>query len=321
MLRNSDFGLRTSACAGPRALFIINPAAGANRAQARWAAFEPHLRKNGIQAERVFTSSPIETTDLARKAAPDHDLLVAVGGDGTVSDVAHGILSSQATCTSLAIVPFGTGNDLAKVLGIRSDADAIRSFTSGPANTIDVLQVHCQRNGRATLRYALLFAGVGIISAALKQTTHELKRVLGQRLAYPAGLLRALWAYHSPLMSVTCDEQVLQRRFLYVGASNTAIAGGGMKIAPDAKIDDGLLNVNLVEAVGRWGALLQLRRVCRGRHTGHPHVRYLTARRLEIVAPADLEVAADGDLIGYTPARVLVQPKALRVFVPPKIGN
>jgi diacylglycerol kinase (ATP) len=94
-----------------------------------------------------------------------------------------------------------------------------------------------------------------------------------------------------------------------------------MKIAPNAKIDDGLLNVNLVEAVGRWGALLQLRRVCRGRHTGHPHVRYLTARRLEIVAPAELDVAADGDLIGYTPARVLVQPKALRVFVPPKIGN
>jgi diacylglycerol kinase family enzyme len=87
-----------------------------------------------------------------------------------------------------------------------------------------------------------------------------------------------------------------------------------MKIAPTARVDDGLLNANLIRAVGPWRAVLQLRRLCRGRHTHHPLVSYLTARCLEINAPVGLDVAADGDLVGQTPARVLIKPKALRVL-------
>jgi diacylglycerol kinase (ATP) len=89
-----------------------------------------------------------------------------------------------------------------------------------------------------------------------------------------------------------------------------------MKIAPGAKIDDGLLNVNLISAVGTWRALLQLARLCAGRHTNHPQVDYHVARSLEINAPDGLEVAADGELIGQTPAKVVVLAKALRVVVP-----
>jgi diacylglycerol kinase family enzyme len=171
-------------------------------------------------------------------------------------------------------------------------------------------------NGHQTIRYGLLFAGVGIISTTLRKTTPRLKTLLGQRLAYPAGIARSLCAYRSPQMKVACDQKVFQQRFLFVGASNTPVAGGGMKIAPDAKIDDGLLNVNLIGAVGLFRALLQLRRLCYGKHINHPQVRYLIANCLEIDAPAGLDVAIDGDLVGQTPARVVIQPKSLQVAVP-----
>lgn len=296
-----------------RTLFIINPAAAANRARARWAAFEPRLRQNGIQADHLFTSCPGDAANLARKAARDYDLLVAVGGDGTCSEVGEGILSSQAERPALAILPFGTGNDFAQALGVRTEADAIRCLAAGRTRCVDVIEVHCQINQRPVVRHALLFAGVGIISETLRKTTGTIKRLLGQRLAYPTGLAWALCSYSSLRMHVTCDSLVCHERFLFVGASNTEIAGGGMKIAPGAQIDDGLLNANLISAVARWQAFKQLRRLCRGRHTTHPNVRYLLTRSLKLDADVPLEIAADGDLIGHTPARFVVRPKALQV--------
>ncbi len=299
-----------------RILFIINPAAGAHRAQTRWAAFAPQLPRNGIQADHLFTACPGDAASLARKTAGDYDLLVAVGGDGTASEVAQGILTAEASRAALGILAFGTGNDVAGALDLGTEADSIRSLIRGQTRSIDVIEVHCQAKEKPTVRYALLFAGVGIICESLRKTTRPMKRLLGQRMAYPAGLVVALWNYHSPRMTITCDAQAHDGHFLFVGASNTERAGGGMKIAPGARIDDGLLNVNLIGAVGRWQALKQLRRLCRGQHTTHPNVRYLTTRSLKVDTDTPLEVAADGDLIGYTPARFIVRPKALPVRVP-----
>jgi len=128
--------------------------------------------------------------------------------------------------------------------------------------------------------------------------------------------LRALWSYRSPFMRITCDGQLFEGRFLFAGVSNSETAGGGMKIAPGAQTDDGLLNVNLVASMGRWEALKQLRRVCKGQHTTHPSVRYLTALSLDVETESPMDVAADGDLIGHTPAQFRVLPKALEVRVP-----
>jgi YegS/Rv2252/BmrU family lipid kinase len=299
-----------------RAKFIINPAAGANRTLARWTRFEAQLRRHGIEADKAFTTGQGDATRQARKAALNYDLLVAVGGDGTISEVADGILSCPNSQAVLGLLPFGTGNDVAEVLGIQIHTDALQCLIAGQTKYIDAIQIQCQSDRVSVVRHSLLFAGVGIISESLKKTTARCKKLFGQRMAYPVGLVRALWSYQSPLMRVNCDGRILDERFLFVGASNTPIAGGGMKIAPNAKVDDGLLNINLIQAVGRWQALLQLRRLCRGRHTNHPNVHYLLARDLKVDAPLPLEVAADGDLVGHTPAQILVRPKALRVRVP-----
>jgi YegS/Rv2252/BmrU family lipid kinase len=299
-----------------RILFIINPAAGANRARELWAAFESQLTSHGLGGDKVFTTGPIDTKNQAHKAAPDYDVLVAVGGDGTVSEVANGMLSSPSNRAMLGILPIGTGNDVARELGIRTPGDVLQSLGDGRTKRIDTIAIHCMSRGISATRYALLFAGVGIIADSLKRTTSRYKRLFGQRLAYPAGLIRALCGYRSPLVQVKCGEKRFAQRFLFVGVSNSEMAGGGMKIAPGARFDDGLLNANLIEDMSRFRALLQLGRVCRGQHTHDRCVRYFATRTLEIDATASLEIAADGDLIGHTPARFSVQPQSLPVRVP-----
>ncbi len=300
-----------------RILFIVNPAAGAGKCGPQWTSFKTLLNRDQVEFTEAFSEKPGHAYQLARNSAGDYEVLAAVGGDGTVREVVDGIMSGHNDHVALAVIPFGTGNDLAQVLGVQTKSDAVRAIGAGVARSIDVIQITCQAEGNRVVRHALLFAGVGVIAAALRKTTPSFKRVFGQRLAYPMGLLAALLNYRAPRMRVTFDGTMLEEDFLFVGASNTEIAGGGMRVAPGALIDDGVLNLNLISAMGPWSALLQLRRLARGRHVGHPKVRYITARTVQIDAGHPLDIAADGDLIGHTPAQIALKPAALRVLVMP----
>lgn len=254
-------------------------------------------------------------------SAPHYDVLVAVGGDGTVREVAEGIVSTKTSRAALGVVPFGTGNDVAQVLGIRTEREAFQVLSDGLPKSIDLIHIACRSAGKSVQCHGLLFAGAGIIAESLRKTTAAFKWLFGQRLAYPAGLVRALCRYQPPQIRVTFDEHMLEEEFLFVGASNTEIAGGGMRIAPGAQIDDGVLNLNLVTAMSRCRALMQLRRLGRGQHLGHPKMRYIPARMLQIEATPQIEIAVDGDLIGHTPAVITVKPRALRVLAPPEQTN
>jgi YegS/Rv2252/BmrU family lipid kinase len=296
-----------------RILFIINPAAGAAQ---RWPAFDRAARTEGLSSDQILTADAGEAACLAQKFAAEYDVLAAVGGDGTISEVANGLVLSGARQCALGIVPAGTGNDAAAAVGIRAEDHALRILLFGRPRPIDLIEVSCQIDRKPGLRYALLFAGVGIVCESLKRTTRTLKRLFGHRRAYPVGLLRALWTYQAPRMRVSVGGQSFERPFLFAGASNTECAGGGMKIAPGAEIDDGMLNLNLIEKVGRWEALKQLRALCSGLHIHRPYVQYLVGHNLTIHAELSLEVAADGELIGHTPAQFTIKPKALQVLAP-----
>jgi YegS/Rv2252/BmrU family lipid kinase len=296
-----------------RVLLIVNPTAGNRTAVASCARFEQQLQSAGLICDRKVSTAPSEALYLARQFAPQFDVLVAVGGDGTAFEVANGILAAGANQAALSILPSGTGNDLAKVLGIGSAAETARALLEHRTRRIDVIEISCIRNGKAIQRHALLFAAVGIISDLSVKTTNLRKRLFGRRLAYRVSLLQALWSYSSPQMHVTCDGSTIENRFLLACASNADSAGGGIKLAPGALMDDGLLNVNLVEAMSRPRAFNQLRRLARGRHINHPKVRYTSAQILEVKSAPPIDVAADGELLGQTPARFCVRPKGLLV--------
>ncbi len=291
--------------------------AGAGKSGRQWTSFKALLNRDHVDFKEAFSEGPGHTYQLARQSAGDYEVLAAVGGDGTVREVVDGIMSANKTHVAVALVPFGTGNDLAQVLGVQTESDALRTFGAGALRSIDVIQITCQVEGKEVVRHALLFAGVGVIATALRKTTPSFKRVFGQRLAYPMGLIAALLDFRAPRMRVAVDGVMHEEDFLFVGASNTEIAGGGMRVAPGALIDDGVLNLNLIGAMSRCPALLQLRRLARGRHLGHPKVHYLATKSVQIDSRPPLEIAADGDIIGHTPAKIAVKPGALRVLVAP----
>ena len=297
-----------------RSLFIVNPAAGGGRAGHFWQRIRRDLVARDASPTAVLTTRVGEATMLAREAASSYECVTAVGGDGTVSEVAEGLLATAQCPCALGIIPLGTGNDFAWMMGIRHSQDGLRALATNECRVIDVIEVHCDANGIPAHRHALFFAGAGIIGPLLRKTTRWTKRLLGRAWAYRAGLLRALGSYRSPGMRIICDEAVWEGTCLFLGVSNGEYVGGGMRIAPGARMDDGSLNVNLVGPVGRWEALKQFRRLARGEHTAHSQVRYFSASTISIESEPVSEVATDGEIIGNTPAKFVVKPKALRVL-------
>lgn len=166
------------------------------------------------------------------------------------------------------------------------------------------------------IRFGLLYSAVGIVGEVLKQTTPRVKRVFGPRLAYHVGALRAILTYRAPAMRVTCDGQAREGRFLMACASNSEQAGGGMRLAPGALMDDGLLNVNVCEPIGRCRTVALLWNIFKGRQLSHPKLRCFPVRTVSVEADPPIEVEADGELIGHTPAHFEVVPRALKLAVP-----
>lgn len=299
-----------------RVAFIVNPAAASGRGEARWDELQADFVKDHIHALVVFTSQSGDAVRLAQEAAPGSDLIVAVGGDGTVFEVASGLLLSGATNTRFGIVPIGTGNDLARQCGICDAEQARAALRSGRTRALDVVRIQCRGRDQPVVRFALLYGAVGIISEVLRQTTPRVKRLFGPSLAYYVGALRAIATYRSPQMRVTCDGQTWEQRFLLVCASNSAEAGGGMRLAPGALMDDGLLNVNVCEALSRVRTVALLWHIFKGRQLSHPKLRYFTTRALSVEADPPIPVKADGELVGHTPARFEVMPQALKLMLP-----
>jgi YegS/Rv2252/BmrU family lipid kinase len=296
--------------------FIINPAAGVGRCPARWAALRAQFLPDGIRSKCLFTARPGDAVRFAQALATECEIVVAVGGDGTLFEVATGLLLAGTPNPTLGLVPLGTGNDTARLCGVGNVAQARLALRGARPKNVDAIRISCQAQGRSVTHYGLLYGAVGLIGEALKHTTPRVKRIFGRRLAYPVGALRAILSYRSNRMRVTCDGQFWENRFLLACASNAELSGGGMRLAPGATMDDGLLDVNLCEAVGRLTTISLLWQVSRGRRVNHPRLRYFTARSVALDADSPLEVQADGELIGYTPVQINVVPHALRVLVP-----
>src|SRR5439155_7057250 len=180
--------------------------------------------------------------------------------------------------TALAVIPFGTGNDAAQLLGIRSLEDAVNALASGTTRTIDAVEVRCHDAGKERTRYALLYAAVGFAGELLKCTTPTIKRLFGPRYCYSVGFFRALLGFRSPKMRVRCDDRDFHGRMFLVSAGNDEIVGAGtMWLSPGAIVDDGKLNVNVIEDLGRLETAGWFTKVLIGMQRTHPKVRYFAA--------------------------------------------
>ena len=284
---------------------IVNPAAGGGRALRALPAVEHALRAAGLRVRLEHTRDIAHARELGRAAGEAGEVAAALGGDGLVGAVADG-LRSAAGPGRLAVLPGGRGNDFARTLGIpRNPAGAAAAIANGRERAID-LGVCGER------------AFVGIASCGFDSDANRIAnatRVPGDA-AYLYGALRALAGWRPARFELELDGERIEHVGYSVAAANGSQYGGGMVLAPDASLDDGMFDVVTVDAVPRRRFLRGLPRVFKGTHVRNEEVAVRRARVLRIAADRPFELYADGDPIATLPATVRTLPAAVRVIVP-----
>jgi diacylglycerol kinase (ATP) len=250
---------------------------------------------------------------LAQAAADAQgSLLVVVGGDGTVNEVVNAVAGTDA---EIAVLPSGTGQDLARSQGIPSDIDeAVRVALEGETRTIDVGRVELA-DGESRF-----FANVGSVgmSGAVARRANAMTKRFGGKATFFYALTREFLAWQNTRVTVELDERIRREGAMHdVIVANGRCHGGGMKLAPDARQDDGLFDVVTIGDISKLDFVTTAPKLYSGRYLAHPKVELLRSSTVAIDAAQPLPLEVDGEPIGTTPARFEVVPAALRLRVPP----
>jgi diacylglycerol kinase (ATP) len=300
-----------------RTKVIVNPVAGARSTRRKWPIISRLLERIGLSFDFNYTEGVGHAMELARVAASDgYRYLVAVGGDGTVNEVANGILHSQnAAATALGVVSTGTGSDFARSAGLARDyTTACNSLTSSKRLTIDVGVVAYQRDGKRQERFFVNSAGVGFDAAVTKET-ERYPKFFGGTIPYVAGMLRTLVSYKNKPIVLKVGDEEESRRVLSVAVANGNYMGGGMRIAPEAELDDRLLDVVVIGDFGKLEILKEFPKVYKGTHVNLPKVSVKKASKVTIDSTEPMLLYADGEVLGECPVEFGVVPRALSIVV------
>ena len=283
---------------------LVNPSAGGGRTRKLLDMALAALADGGIEPRRVMTENIEHGRREARDAAERGDRVLVMSGDGLIGQVGGELAN---TGTVMGIVPGGRGNDLARVLGIPADVEeAAGIIAAGKTREIDVGEA----NG---LRF-LCIASCGFDSEANRIANAS--RISGP-LVYAYAALRALAVWKPATFTLELDGQKVERTGYTVAAANSKAYGGGMLAAPQAELDDGLLDVGASGNVGKLRFLRGLTQIFKGEHLETLEVQMWRTSEVRIAADRPFSVYADGDPITELPATIRVLPSALNVIVPP----
>jgi YegS/Rv2252/BmrU family lipid kinase len=310
-------------------IVIVNPASASGSTGESWPQIASDLRSQFGPFRAVFTKHRGDAATMANEASrKGAKFIIACGGDGTVSEVANGILSSGKD-VELGILPSGTGGDFRRTLEIPSQSRAAASvLRTGRTVRIDVGRVsYVDQNGAEAMRYFLGVASCGMstkIIERVKAGGHNLlpantPKWLGGRISFGASLLQTAMRTTPTRLVVQLDDS--QDRHLVVAnlcIANARYFGGGMKIAPDAKLTDGKFDVVGVGDLSALKIFTSAPRVYLGSHLSMPEVSHTLARKIAVRSPdrtSEVALEIDGELPGRLPATFQIVPEALRVRV------
>ena len=304
-----------------RACLILNPAAGHVDFHHLILESVRYLERWGWQVTCKETSTRGDATRLARRCAEEgYDVAIAVGGDGTINEVVNGLVGSD---TALGVIPAGTANVYAADVGIPIWSPlrphAVREATSiihtGRRHRLDLGQVQLA-NGQE--RYFLMWCGIGLDAAITREVRSEDTRRLGYLAWGIASVLVAL-NFMGHRGQVTVDRHKLRRRLLWVVVSNGQLYGRLWRIAPNAKMDDGWLDVTVFEGRGIFSTIHHILGLTLGFHMRDPRVHQYRCSSVSVRTRKPLPVHVDAEPVGTTPVRISVVPRAVTVILPPRL--
>ena len=316
----------TSAANHKSSFFIVNPKAVGGAGSRRWNNIMRAIVEGGFAGvDWTFTDGPGDAGRLAREAAlRGVELIVSVGGDGTNNEVLNGVFGHGKSI--VGFIPQGTGGDFRRVLGLSKDpVRAVEVLRGDGERVIDIGRLtYTTLDGHRAERLYFNIASCGM-SGVVDRYVNAARRGFGRKLVYALSTLRASFAYQPQRVRVTLDDSApFDATVSLVIAANGTHFGNGMRIAPGAIVDDGLLDVVVVEAVSRLDIFLKGWRLYNGSHVTQPYVKQLTAKKMTVEPLTDGDevlIDLDGEVPGRLPATFEIVPRAMRVKAPESNGR
>ncbi|MEG8275329.1 diacylglycerol/lipid kinase family protein [Streptomyces sp. AHA2] len=286
---------------------VVNPTAGGATSAAALLKVARLLREAGAELETEYSRSLPHARELARTAGERGRVVLAVGGDGITGSVGGALSGTGAL---FGMVPAGRGNDFARALGLPGDPEGVaRVLLHGTPRAVDTIEVTSSVHA-ATVVLGSVYAGVD----ALANQHANQSRMLRGPASYYAGALRAISTWRPVRYRVTVDGHDHAYSGYTVVAANSSYYGSARRIAPDARPDDGLLDVVMIRDAPRRLFFTLMKELDTGAHVHRPQVRVVRGREIRIEADRDLPYGADGEIEAVLPVTVRVLPGALRVL-------
>ncbi len=300
---------------------IVNPESDRGRTKKRWEHIKEALKFFLKEFKYEFTEKPFQAAEISRAAIKEgSELIVGVGGDGTMNEISNGFFENKKIINpkvALGIVPSGTGCDFSGSLNIPSGLkNALRVITQASSSMIDIGKIRFRDySNKKHERFFLNIADFGIGGEVLNKM--NLKMAKRKTSSYLRSAVTTLITYKSKRVRIKIDNMQIPFNEYLIGAiSNGKIFGKGMKIAPYAKLDDGLFDVVLVESMKLLEFCRNILKIYSGSHLSHPKVSLIRGKKIEITPESsekDVLIEADGELIGKLPATFEIIPQSFLV--------
>ena len=302
-------------------MIVVNPASGGGRTSKQWQDVERILRRKGYSFDVKFTQRQLHATQITNEALQEgYNHIIAVGGDGTINEVLNGfyqVAYEAERKPSLSIIPMGTGSDFGRVLPISTKTDYIEKLlTNSQARACDVVRAtYTAWDGNPQTRYYINVADVGIGSDTVIRVNKSSK-AMGGFLSFLIAFLSSVCFFKSPVFTVEVDGEIIYSgKSSMVVVNNGKYFGGGMMIAPQAEIDDGYLDVTILEDMRKSEFLMALPSVYKGKHLNHPKIKVARGREVKIQATEKISLEVDGESPGVGDVFLQILPADLKLLI------
>jgi diacylglycerol kinase (ATP) len=302
---------------------IVNPFSARGQTWKRWETIKEAIRPHFREFKYIFTEKPRQATEIARELLGDgFDLLIGVGGDGTLNEISSGFFNAQSgqainSDAAVGIIPSGTGSDFMRFMKVPRDfAKSAARIKNAAIKRIDIGKITYGGAARkAKTQYFVNVADFGLGAEVIRNVSRIDSSQRGA-FTYYRGLLATMMKFSSKSVRLTLDgKQQLQGDYLIGAVANGRIFGGGMIIAPQAEPDDGYFDLVLIESMKKLEILANTRLLYSGAIARNPKVHILRARRIRVESPDEVHIEYDGEVGDSLPAEFAIVEKALNLRI------
>ncbi|MFN8223521.1 MAG: diacylglycerol kinase family protein [Gaiellales bacterium] len=298
-------------------VFLVNPASANGSTGKRWPELAQRAAAVGLTGDAVFSERQGHLAELAREAAlAGADLLVVVGGDGSVNEVTNGLVGIDRA-PELALIPRGTGWDFSRTFAVpRGIEEAARVALDGATRVLDVGRVTYRAwSGSDGEAYFANVASAGM-GGAVAQRANETTKALGGKTSYLLATLAVFARWKAPVVRLAVDGEEREATMHEVVVANAKYLGGGMMMCPEAEPDDGLFDVLALGDLTKLDLARSMPKLYKGTHLPHPKAELLRGKVVSIDSDTPIPIQLDGEQPGRTPATFEIVPGRLRLRVP-----